>query len=581
MLARFDKGRVRLFTSGGHDWTKKLKNLAAEVEKLDLASAWLDGEIVVLKDGIPDFSALQNAIDGSLGESIIYFVFDLMYLDGQDLRKVPLWSRRARLAQLIEDAGERIRYSEDFAAPPAELFKAAGELGLEGLVFKRRDAPYVSGRTQTWLKAKCRLRQELVICGFTHRSNASGEVGSLMLGYHDEGRLCNAGSVGTGWDARTARDLWTRLAAIEVPDAPFDVSNTGRRRWSRRTAGGEHWVKPVLVAEVAFAEWTPDGQVRQASFKGLRFDKLAGDVTREAGMTVASASAPDVKVTHPERVIDPTTGVTKLDLARYYASVAQWLLPHLKDRPLSMLRAPVGIAEELFFQKHAENTGMPGLKEHNRNLWPGHRPLLTIDTLDALVSAAQMNVVEFHTWNSTVRRLGKPDRVIFDLDPGEGVKWGQIQEAALLVHTLLLELGLKAWLKTSGGKGLHIVVPLTPRLDYESVKSFSRAFVRHLAKTIPERFSATSGSANRVGEVYVDYLRNGMGQTTVAAFSARARPGMGVSLPVSWEQLSALKSGAKWTVLTAREYLSFQSQDPWADYWSTNQSLAPALKRLR
>jgi bifunctional non-homologous end joining protein LigD len=207
--------------------------------------------------------------------------------------------------------------------------------------------------------------------------------------------------------------------------------------------------------------------------------------------------------------------------------------------------------------------------------------LFTVDTLDALMSAAQMNVVEFHTWNSTVRKLDTPDRVIFDLDPGEGLKWGQMQEAALLVHTLLSELGLKAWLKTSGGKGLHIVVPLTPRLDYETVKSFSRAFVRHLAKTIPERFSATPGPSHRVGKVFVDYLRNGMGQTTVAAFSARARPGMGVSMPVSWEQLSALKSGAQWTVQTAREYLSFQTEDPWADYWSTRQSLASAMKRLQ
>jgi bifunctional non-homologous end joining protein LigD len=246
-----------------------------------------------------------------------------------------------------------------------------------------------------------------------------------------------------------------------------------------------------------------------------------------------------------------------------------------------MVRAPTGISGQLFFQKHAEKTAMPGLEAHDRDLWLNHPPLLTVDTADALMSAAQMNVVEFHTWNSTVQRIGKPDRVIFDLDPGEGVKWGQVQEAALLVHTLLLELGLKAWLKTSGGKGLHIVVPLTPRLDYDVVKSFSRSFVRHLAKTIPERFSATSGASNRIGRVYVDYLRNGIGQTTVAAFSARARSGMGVSMPVSWEQLSALKIGAQWTVQTAREHLSFQTQDPWADYWSNKQTLASALKRLK
>jgi bifunctional non-homologous end joining protein LigD len=581
ILARFDKGRVRLFTSVGHDWTKKLMSLAAEVKKLPVSSAWLDGEIVVLKDGIPDFTALQNAIDGASNENIVYFAFDLMYLDGQDLRKVPLSARRALLAQLLGDAGERIRFSQNFQAPPAQVFQAASELGLEGLMFKRRNAPYVSGRSQTWFKAKCRLRQEFVICGFTNRSGAPGEVGSLVLGYYDDGKLRDAGSVGTGWDARTARDLWARLTPHEADSAPFDVATAKPRRWSRRAAGSERWVQPVLVAEVEFAEWTPDGLLRQASFKGLRFDKSASGITREAAKTIASKPAPDVKVTHPDRIIDPTTGITKLDLVRYYESVAQWILPHLKDRPLAMLRAPAGVSEEMFFQKHAETTRMAGLKEHDPNLWRGHRPLFTVDTLDALMSAAQMNVVEFHTWNSTVRKLDTPDRVIFDLDPGEGLKWGQMQEAALLVHTLLSELGLKAWLKTSGGKGLHIVVPLTPRLDYETVKSFSRAFVRHLAKTIPERFSATPGPSHRVGKVFVDYLRNGMGQTTVAAFSARARPGMGVSMPVSWEQLSALKSGAQWTVQTAREYLSFQTEDPWADYWSTRQSLASAMKRLQ
>lgn len=580
LLARIDAGSVRLFTRGGHDWTSKFKSLAVELKDLRASSAWLDGEIVVLKDGLPDFNALQNAIDAAQGESIVYFLFDLIYLDGKDLRKVPLSSRRARLAQLVGAPGERIRISEHFDAPPTQVFKAACELGLEGLMFKRRDAPYVSSRTQTWLKAKCILRQEFVVCGFTDRSAAPHEVGSLLLGYHVDGKLRSAGSVGTGWDAKTGRALRVQLAALEVPFSPFETYAVKPGRWSERTAGGEHWVQPLLVAEVAFAEWTPDGHIRQASFKGLRADKPASDISREAARTLTSIPSPhSVKVTNPDRVIDPSTGLTKLDMVRYYESVADWMLPHLKDRPLSMLRAPNGITEELFFQKHPESK-MPGLKEHDPSLWPGHPALLSVDTLDALVSAAQMNVVEFHTWNSLARLLDKPDRVIFDLDPGEDLKWPHMQEAALLVHTLLTELGLKAWLKTSGGKGLHVVVPLTPRLDYGTVKGFSRAFVQHISKTIPQRFSAMAGPAHRKGKVFVDYLRNGFGQTTVAAFSARARPGMGVSMPVSWEQLMSLKSGAQWTVTTAREYLSFQTEDPWHEYWSTRQSLTTALKRL-
>ena len=581
LLARVDNGRVRLITRGGHDWTNRFASLAAELADLPLASAWLDGEIAVLKDGIPNFAALQDAIDGKSSEDIVYFLFDLMFVDGKDLRKVPLWARRSLLTQLLESAGDPLRLSQDFDAPPAQVFEAASGLGLEGLMLKRRDAPYESGRTQTWLKAKARLRQEFVVCGFTDRGGKAGEVGSLLLGYYAAAGLRDAGSVGTGWDARTARDLRERLVPLEVDAAPFDVAVVKSRRWSRRAAGSERWVQPTLVAEVEFAQWTADGLVRQASFKGLRLDKPAHSVVREGGKTEIPAPLPQLKITHPERIVDASTGVTKADVVHYYASVADRMLPHLKDRPAAMVRAPSGIAAELFFQKHAEQTGMPRLTAHDRNLWPKHPPLLTVDTPDALLSAAQMNAVEFHTWNSVVRRLDTPDRVVFDLDPGEGVKWGHVQEAATLVRTLLSELGLESWLKTSGGKGLHVVVPLMPRLDYESVKSFSQAFVRHLAKTIPERFSATSGASNRVGKVYVDYLRNGKGQTTVAAFSARARPGMGVSMPVSWDQLSDLKGGAQWSVQTAREYLSFQSNDPWAGYWTTRQSLASAIKLLK
>ncbi|WP_322032127.1 DNA ligase D [Paraburkholderia sp. J76] len=581
MLSRVAKGHVRLVTRRGHDWTAKFPALAAEVEALPLKSAWLDGEIAVLRNGIPSFAALQDAIDGKANEDIVYFLFDVVYLDGKDLRQVPLWARRALLAKLLEHAGERLRFSQDFEAPPAQLFEAASGLGLEGLLLKRRDAPYESGRTQTWLKAKSRLRQELVICGFTARGGKDGEVGSLLLGYYVEGGLRDAGSVGTGWDAQTARDLWERLAPLEVDAAPFEVEVARSRRWSRRSAGSERWVRPELVAEVEFAAWTADGVIRQASFRGLRIDKPPTGVFREGGKTRMPDLQSKLKITHPERVVDPSSGITKADLVRYYASIAERMLPHLKARPVAMVRAPAGIAGELFFQKHAERTGMPGLTAHDPALWPNHPPLLSVDTVDALLSAAQMNVVEFHTWNSTVRRLDKPDRVIFDLDPGEGVKWGRVQEAALLVQTLLSELDLKAWLKTSGGKGLHVVVPLAPRLGYEAVKSFSQAFVRHLAKTIPERFSATSGASNRVGKVYVDYLRNGKAQTTATAFSARARAGMGVSMPVAWEQLSDLKGGAQWTVQTAREYLSFQHADPWADYGAAAQSLASAIKLLK
>lgn len=581
ILVRILDSKVALLTRGGEDWTRKLKSLVPEIEKLGVSEGWLDGEIVVLRDGLPDFNALQNAIGSRNNDEIIYFVFDLPYWEGRDIRRTPLSIRRLEVARLLDGKSDRVRFSESFNGPPDRVFQAACELGLEGLMFKRADSPYTSTRSPDWLKAKCRLRQEFVICGFTDREGAPSQVGSLLLGVQDEGVLQFAGSVGTGWTGETAASLRARLARIQDRSAPFDADTMRRRRWARgsktRTV---HWVNPGLVAEVEFAEWTADGQVRQASFKGIRMEKPVKEVKREAVKVAAGERPSSVNVTHPDRVVDAASGIRKVDLVRYYESVANWMLPHLVARPVALLRAPDGIAEKVFFQKHGESTGLPGLTVHPSSLWRGHEALLTVDSAEALVAAAQLNVVEFHTWNSTVATLHRPDRVIFDLDPGEGVPWSHVREAALLVQGLLSELALHAWVKTSGGKGLHVVVPLAPELDYKTVKSFSQAVVRHLAKTLPQRFVDKSGAGNRKGKVFVDYLRNGIGQTTVAAFSARARPGMGVSMPIPWSQLPEVRSGDQWNVHNAREYLSFQSEDPWSDFWRTPQTLATAIDRL-
>ncbi|MBP0619430.1 DNA ligase D [Cupriavidus consociatus] len=588
ILARIDDARVTLFTRNGHDWTRKLGSLAAEIETLDISQGWLDGEIVVLRDGMPDFNALQNAIDGQRHDAIVFFAFDLPYWEGRDLRDLPLTQRREKLATLVGTGSDRVRFSEAFEAPAAQMFQAACQLGLEGLMFKRADAAYVSARTQSWLKIKCKLRQEFVIGGFSDREGSKTEIGRLHLGVYgegdkaegDKGDLLYVGGVGTGWDSEMAAKLHKRLAALQVDDSPFSNEARGSRRWGGRRPAVPRWVKPTLVAEVEFSDWTPDGQVRHASFKGLRTDRPARSIRREAVQTaVTPHGMAAIKVTNPERVIDSSRGITKVELVRYYESVASMMLPHLADRPLSLVRAPEGIDAPTFFQKHAE-TAMPGLTERPASLWPGHGALLTADSAEAIVAAAQMNVVEFHTWNSTARQIDRPDRVIFDLDPGEGVPWESMLEAAMLVHTLLDELGLQSWLKTSGGKGLHVVVPLAPRRSYDEVKAFSRAAVQHLAATLPRRFTARPGAANRKGRIFVDYLRNGFSQTTAAAFSARARPGLGVSMPVSWEQLGKLKSGAQWTIRDAREYLSFQVADPWQSYWDTRQTLTAAIERL-
>jgi bifunctional non-homologous end joining protein LigD len=584
LLARVAAGKARLFTRQGNDWTERLQPLAAALQALKLGPGWYDGEICVLGDqGLPDFNRLQNAIDNHRSEDIVYFLFDLPFHAGRDLRAVPLKSRRAALKALLDDRPSgRIRFSTELPATPAQVLAAACQLGLEGVILKRADSPYVSRRSDTWLKLKCQRRQEFVVIGFSDRTHSPGEVGALLLGYHDDGRLRSAGWVGTGWDTAQGRELHRQLTRLETSKPLLDPGELEPGRWTKRRRGVERWVKPQLVVEVAFGEWTPDGHIRHASLRGVRTDKPATSITREDPTAVPPPTARKTAtaITHPERVIDESTGLRKIDLVHYYESVADWLLRHLKQRPVSLVRAPQGIEGQLFFQKHSE-AKMPGVVDLDADLWPGHDPLLEIHTLQGLVSAAQMNVVEFHTWNSTVKQINQPDRIVFDLDPGEGVTWPQLQEAAQLMHTLLDELGLKSWLKTSGGKGLHVVVPLAPKLDADAVKAFSKACVEHMASAIPQRFVAKSGAANRVGRIFIDYLRNGHGQTTVAAFSARARPGMGVSMPVAWEQLRELKSGAHWTVQTAREYLSFQGgSDPWADYWKSRQTLTRALKRL-
>lgn len=594
-LIKIVGGKAQVITRNGNDWTAKLKSLVAEVEAIGIDQAWLDGEMVVMNEhGVPDFNKLQNAFDNARTKDIVLFLFDVPFLGDTDLRQVPLRSRRAVLQELLKDhASERIRFSDELPTSPAAVLNAACQLGLEGVMLKEASSPYVSRRSDTWLKLKCQRRQEFVVVGFTDRTNSAKEVGALILGYYDDnGKLRAAGSVGTGWSSAQGAELHAKLVKLEVAKPLVDPDETAPGRWSKRPRGTERWVRPEMVVEIAFGEWTPDGKVRHPTFRGVRTDKPADSIRREQASSSAPAPSPAaptkaaakprtaIKISNPDRVIDPSTGLRKIDLVHFYESVADRILPHLRNRPVSLVRAPQGITGQLFFQKHSD-AKITGLTELDPALWPGHDSLLAVDSVDGLISAAQLNVVEFHTWNSTTKRVDDPDRVIFDLDPGEGVTWAHVQEAAVLTRAMLTELGLTSWIKTSGGKGLHVVVPLAPKLDYETVKEFSRAVVAHMAKTIPQRFVAKSGGSNRVGKIFIDYLRNGHGQTTAAAFSARARPGLGVSVPISWDQLAELKSGAQWTIATAREHLSFEKVDPWADYWKSKQTLTAARKLLK
>jgi bifunctional non-homologous end joining protein LigD len=442
-----------------------------------------------------------------------------------------------------------------------------------------------------------------VIGGYSEPAGSRAAFGALLLGVYDgKGKLQYAGRVGTGFDATLLRAVKKELDRLETSRMPFAAAPRERSRTP------VHWVKPELVCECNFAEWTDEQIVRQASFISLRRDKPARQIVREtpregaevqpnpaepatesqakprarrkteSASSSASSSVAGVKISHPERIIDKRTGTRKIDLVQYYESVADWLLPHLKDRPVSLVRAPEDIGGELFFQKHSQKLSIPNVTQHP-GLDRGHPPLITIDTLKALIGAAQMGTVELHTWNALASNIEKPDRMVFDLDPDPALGWDKMIEAAQLTRTLLEELGLVSFCKTSGGKGLHVVVPLTKHAGWDEVKAFSQAVAQHMAATLPGHFAAKMGPQNRKRKIFVDYLRNNRGSSTVAAFSARARPGLGVSVPLAWGEMADTKSGDQWTVANLHERLAGLPQDPWADYAKTRQRINAAMRK--
>ena len=640
VLVRIDrhakKRQVQLFTRAGNDWTARFGKQIDAFDDLDIDSAWLDGEAVVLaNNGVPSFQALQNAFDADRPQDIVIYLFDIPFLNGYDLRGVPLVQRRALLRALLEPIeSDTLRFSDDFPFAPAELLKSACEMGLEGIIGKRRESVYTSGRTAAWIKLKCRRRQEFVIGGYTEPAGSRAGFGALLLGVYDHnGKLQYAGRVGTGFGAALLGSLKKELDARETSRMPFASAPLERSRTP------VHWVKPELVAECDFAEWTDERIVRQASFVGLRRDKPArqivqeeprkgddvqqtvsdtmqdptapkkratkrtagdsgasGDEARTAksakpatsrgkdaavqsgASTAGNATVSGVRVSHPDRVIDKSTGTRKIDLVRYYESVADWLLPHLKNRPVSLVRAPEDIGGELFFQKHSQKLSIPNVTQHP-DLDPGHPPLITIDSVKALIGAAQMGTIELHTWNALASSIEKPDRMVFDLDPDPSLGWNSMIDAAQLTRTLLEELGLVSFCKTSGGKGLHVVVPLAKQAGWDEVKAFSQAVAQHMAKTLPKHFAAKMGAQNRRKKIFIDYLRNNRGSSTVVAWSARARPGLGVSVPLTWDEVPATTSGDQWNVANLHERLDGLKQDPWAAYAKTRQRITAAMKR--
>jgi bifunctional non-homologous end joining protein LigD len=591
IMARIDNGHVKLFTRNGHDWTAKMPKQAHALAELGLESAWLDGEMIAAdENGIPSFQMLQNAFESGKSGSIIYYLFDIPYLNGVDLRDVVFEERRSALAQILERSeGDTIRFSEDFGEDASDLLTSACQMNMEGLIGKRVGSTYVSRRSDDWIKLKCKHRQEFVVVGYSEPKGARTSFGALLLGLHDKdsAELRYAGKVGTGFNHKTLRSIHAQLQPLEISKPAVVNPPKGV------DAKGVHWLRPELLAEVAYAEITKDGAVRHSVFHGLRNDKPAEEITEEIPVpaskvaeekptpppkkkTTKKAAEPSsgkIRITHPERVIDASSGSTKMQLAEYYVGVADWILPTLHDRPIALVRAPEGIAGELFFQKNVERLPIPGIETVEGE------SVMLINNAEALVGAVQMSTIEFHSWNAKAPDLDRPDRFVLDLDPDPALPWKSMVEATTLTLTILDELGLKSFIKTSGGKGIHVVVPLTPKDDWDTVKDFSQRVVQYMATLIPDRFSAVSGPKNRVGKIFIDYLRNGKGATTINAYAARTREELPVSVPIFKDEIHEIKGANIWNIHNLHERLGQLGEDPWKDYPKTAQTITADMRR--
>ena len=602
MLARIEAGEARLYSRNGHDWTGKLVGIASALSKLETDHAWLDGEVVVLDaHGVSIFQALQNAFERRSDSGVLYFVFDLLYESGSrhpctaargtqaTIAQPPRWCsiaartlQRTPRGQCRSGTGRRLPHGPRRADRQTRRCR----LSVWSFAFLDKDQmPQAAGVRRRWLHGPAGSSRQ----GF----------GALLLGLHDEdGALRYVGRVGSGFDDRTLQQLHARLQRL-VRKQPAFV-NPPRHK----AREGLHWVRPSLVAEVNFTSWTDEGLLRQASFLGLRNDKPARAITREAVAPAdanggdrkkakrAGSSAPGgaskdgvvrvsgVALSNPDRVLYADQGMTKTDLARYYEDVAEWVMPHLAHRPLSIVRCPQGSGKTCFFQKHLDAAPPAGITTLQIEESDGGKDTYFMaDKLQGLIALVQLGVLELHTWGSTAPKVERPDRVTFDLDPDPALSWKTLTDGTLLVKALLDELGLRSFLKTTGGKGLHIVVPLARKHTWDEVKGFSHAVAAHLARESPQHFTANMAKQQRKGKIFIDYLRNGRGSTAVAAYSTRARPGAPVSVPLAWPELDEDVRGDHFNINTVRARLFKLRRDPWADYDSVRHTITARMKR--
>ncbi|MGE3334418.1 MAG: DNA ligase D [Rhodospirillaceae bacterium] len=596
--ARIQDGKVRLLTRRGQDWTDKFEPFIAELAALDVQNAYLDGEAVVLgANDRSDFSALQNWFTTGKGR-LAFYLFDLLFLDGEDLRARPLLERKDRLRELLVSAdSQRLIYSDHQLGSGARFFRAAADMRVEGIISKQVDAPYTSGRTRGWLKIKVVERQEFVIGGFVLSTISDTAIGALLMGEYQNGKFVYVGKVGTGYTNAMAGELCRKLARLKRATPALEKVPREARR-------GAIWVDPKLVAEVEFSAWTSDHILRHAAFQGLREDKAPKDVKPEkveAVQTVAakgSAKKPahrkssakkkkedrpevlGIGISHPERAIFPDQKITKLEVAEYYEAVAEIMLPHVADRPLALVRCPDGVGPACFFQKHA-GAGLPeAIREVPQG--GGHKDtVLLIDSAEGLVSLVQRGVLEIHCWGSHYKTLERPDMVVFDFDPDPAVKWPKVVKAAVDMRAFLKDLGLESFPKTTGGKGLHVVVPVKPLMEWDAVKEFTRIVADKFAATDPAMYLINMSKKKREGKIFIDYLRNGRGATAIAPYSTRARPGALIATPISWAELDGGAKPQDFTLERVIARVAKRFKDPWKAMLTTKQSITEkTLKTL-
>ena len=601
ILCRIDHGRVTLLTRTAQDWTERFKSVAAAAKRLPVAEAFLDGEVVALdEEGKSSFQRLQNFMKGSGASPLVYFAFDLLHVNGRDLRGAPLEARKELLQELLErgafDENDCLRFNPHWIGQGERLYRECCRRELEGIISKHRVQPYRSDRGRDWLKIKCVQRQEFIIGGFTEPAGPRAGLGALLLGVYDEqGTLRYAGRVGTGFSERSLRELRERLNRLARKTSPFIDPPKGRR------ASGVHWVEPVLVGEVAFSEWTDDNLLRHPSFQGLREDKTPAEIVREksthlqkniddhsAQNTTKNGSEQQttgnrspqkaakngfgremeiagIQITHPDRVLYPEQNITKRVLALYYEEIADWILPHLERRPLTLVRCPRGRGRQCFYQRHADESLHEAIHRVSVKEGQSVSEYVWINSIAGLIALAQMGVLEIHTWGSRAERIDQPDRLIFDLDPGPSVSWQQLSRAAQTLRDRLVNLGLNPFVKSTGGKGLHIVVPIAPKENWDFAKDFSRAIAECMVREAPERYTATMSKIKRRGKIYIDYRRNARAATAICAYSTRALSGAPVSAPLRWDELGR-DVRAKFNLYGMRERLARLRQSPWTHF---------------